>query len=141
VVLSVHSEGMVVSLPCWSQVMSHGFITAPLKRFANNDDLQSGVHKSVCTVLKTCLLHHSGRYQTHGIDLFTSVGSVWNVLKCDYMAVIIYQLSPNNFWTSIVGSYIILKVVFLIYIYIYIYKQLDSRETMYSLTIFCDHLL
>jgi hypothetical protein len=35
------------SLPGWSQVMSHDFITAPLTTLPNNDDLQSSVHESV----------------------------------------------------------------------------------------------
>jgi hypothetical protein len=42
-----------------------------VSQFPNNGDLQSGVRKSVCTVLKDCLLHPLGSYQKDGSGALT----------------------------------------------------------------------
>jgi hypothetical protein len=66
-----------------------------------NDDLQRGVCRLVHTILKDCLLQPSGSYCKDDGGALTSVGSVWSVLKCDCVAVIIsqpvFQASPNHF--------------------------------------------
>jgi hypothetical protein len=57
--------------------------------------------KSVHTILKDCLLHPTGTYQNNGNGALTSVGSMWSVLKCAYVVVIIsqpvFQASPSHF--------------------------------------------
>jgi hypothetical protein len=82
-------RALMVPFPGWSQEMSHGFITTPLERFPNNNYLQSSVHKSVHTIPKDWF------------SALTLVRSMWSVLKCDYVAVIISQPvfagSPNHF--------------------------------------------
>jgi hypothetical protein len=70
----------MISLPGWSQVMSHGFITILLKRFTVNNDLQSGSCESVHTVPKTVFLHPSGSDQKEDSGALTSVGSMWSVI-------------------------------------------------------------
>jgi hypothetical protein len=59
---SVHSEDPNGFFTRLVQKMSHSFITRPLKRFPDNDDLQNGVCKSVHTISKNGLLHSSGSY-------------------------------------------------------------------------------
>jgi hypothetical protein len=60
--LVIHIDNPDISLQGYLQEMSYGFINTPLKRFPNNDDLQSIIHESEHTILKDSLQYQSGSY-------------------------------------------------------------------------------
>jgi hypothetical protein len=66
-------------------------------RYPNDDELQSGVCKSVHITQKTDLLHPLRSYQKDGNSALISMRGV---LKCDYVALNIsqpvFQVSPSH---------------------------------------------